>query len=130
MDKDEKIIEAINYMKEQIKMLAEFCSKGALFHLAITAFSITLAFQNKIVPLDYIQLSNIMISVFGLFISKVIYNDGEKMNNQIITLFKDTGLILEKLDLKGWFWIAVTYSASCLILILFWTALWFIKIKV
>jgi len=56
MDKDEKIIEAINYWKEQLKMLSDSGLKGVLFHLAITCLML-IGFWISLWFIDFPQTS-------------------------------------------------------------------------
>lgn len=125
MTKDEKIIEAVNFIKDQQKILSDFVSKGMLLHMAITAFSITLFFQTQKVPLDIIQISNIAVTLFAAFFSVVIYRDGKKSYHQITELFGEADIKMSKFELKSWYWISLSYVSSCILLIGFWISLWF-----
>lgn len=125
MTKDEKIIEAVNFIKEQQKILSDFASKGMLLHMAITAFSITLFFQTKKVPRDIIQISNIAVTLFAAFFSVVIFKDGKRSYRQITELFGEADIKMNKFQLKSWYWISLSYVSSCILLIGFWISLWF-----
>src|SRR4051812_29486915 len=116
MEKDEKFIEAINYIKEQQKISTDFVTKGVLLHLAITAFSITLYFQGKNVPTSIIQVANIMLTSFAAFFCVLIYKEGKRINQQISELFSQIDVQINNFRIKSWYWVSIACVILCSLL--------------
>jgi len=126
MDADEKTLKAIELVQVRLKMMADLGVRGIIFHLAISAFSITFAFQKTTVPRAVVQTGNTMISVLALVATILVVNDAEKLRRRIVDWHDDLGLKIAKDEGRGVIRVGQLYMLVCAMLVAFWIGLFFV----
>lgn len=65
MSKDEKTLRVIDSLQQGIKLVVELSTKGIVFHLGITAFSATFAFDRSPTAKTAIIILNVLVNFFA-----------------------------------------------------------------
>jgi hypothetical protein len=130
MEKDSKVLKAIGLLQGRLKIITDLAVKGIIFHLAISAFAVTFAFQNSSVPKALVQLANILITFLAFVATILIINDVKRIASKLLDWHLQIELQVDKREFQGIITVAKLYAIFCLLLIAFWIALSFVQTPV
>lgn len=129
MENDEKLLKCLDLSQARIKLIADLGIKGIILHLGITAFSMTIAFQDDKIPKPIILISNAIITALALLSTILVRNDFKNAFSTICSYYKILGIEINTNEFNGLILAAKLYGWVCSILILFWIWLLFSFIK-
>ena len=119
MERDEKLLRGIEFLQGRLKTLSELSTKLVFAHLAVTAFSITLAFQDPNVPRPIIQSGNILANILTVITCTFLSKDVKRLRLNLWEWHSQLGLNVDRDELRSMSLIANFYFAFAMILLLF-----------
>jgi hypothetical protein len=93
MNIEDKNLKLIEFLENKFKNLTDFCVKLVYAHLAVTAFSITIYFQNQNQTKLILQIGNILINV--MVVLSIIH-----INKDIRGYTNDINILLDEIQSK------------------------------
>ena len=121
----EKILKAVDIAQDRFKIVTDLGVKGILFHLGISAFSLTFGFQH-VGPWTRVLLgANVLVTALALCATVAIAQDADRVRNRIIRWHRDLGLEIDAGEMRGLITTAWFYAIVCAIMVTFW--IWLIS---
>ena len=129
MSEEENIFRGIEVAQGRLKIISDLGIRGIIFHLAISAFSVTFAFQKTAVPREVMQIANAIVTFLALLSTILITKDVQRVRRRLLDWHEKVGLKLDENEFMGIIWVARLYAVFCLMLIAFWVGLWFVPLN-
>ncbi len=116
----ERIFQAVQLAQARFKIITDLGVKGIIFHLGISAFSLTFGFQNRGVSTGVIIGANVLVTVIAFLATIVVTKDAQRVLGRIVRWHKELGVDIHDNEMKGVITTAWLYTAVCLIILCFW----------
>ena len=120
---DERIYRAIDLAQRRFRTVADLGVKGIIFHLGISAFSLTFGFQTDGLSIPMIVVANVLVTLLALFATVAITKDAQRARLRIIEWHRDFHAEIDPDELQGLITTARLYAVFCSVVLVFWIAM-------
>jgi len=127
MDIDDKVVAAIENCQATFKVITDVGLKGILFHLALSAFSVSVLFQQKLdLPRAPVITFNVAATALALVAIGFLTKDSNRLVRRMQSWHTKLGLDLDASDMSGLVNCGRLYVVFCTLLLSFWVSLYFV----
>lgn len=105
--------------------MSDLGMKGIVFHLGISAFSLTFSLQDQVQPGGAIIMGNFLITALALVCTVAIAEDGNRARKRLIHWHNQLDHQLDPQELGGVVLAGRLYVGLCVVPLIFWGGVFF-----